>query len=115
MPRAGAYSLWLNGLLLRDVSVSVDGNRVGTIDGNGTLYAPVGSVRLTAGEHTVSLTYGDSWFAPGAAAPAYSIGPLALIPANSSSAVTYVNPARATSLCGQSLDWIEIVRPADGT
>jgi hypothetical protein len=110
VPRAGVYSLWLDGFLLRDVAVSVDGKHVGTIDQYGTLYHPVGTARLSAGRHLVILTYGDSRLAPGATAPAYTIGPLALTPAASPSAVQYVPPARASTLCGQSLDWIEIVR-----
>ena len=42
--------------------------------------------------------------------PPYGAGPIVLSRVPSDLAVTYVSPARARSLCGRSLDWIEAVR-----
>jgi hypothetical protein len=113
VPRAGSYDVSLDGAygIWRHVSVAIDGSHVGTVDESGSLYAPLGSVHLTAGTHYVTLTDGNASLAPGAAAPIYQLGPLALSPAGLPAPVEYVAPARATSLCGKSLDWLEAVSP----
>ena len=111
VPQAGLYSVWLNGMfgIWRHVSVGIDGSHVGTVDESGSLYAPLGTVHLTAGTHYVTLSYGSPLLAPGGAAPIYQLGPLALSPAGLPAPVDYVSPAKATSLCGRPLDWLEAV------
>ncbi len=109
VPSAGDYSAWINGTLLRRVTLAIDGKPVGGVNTSGSLYAPLGTVRLTSGAHTVTLRFGTPWLEPGSTAPIYPIGPLALTPAGGPSPVEYVRPARAASLCGQALDWVEVV------
>jgi hypothetical protein len=111
VPMTGVYTLWINGVILRRVSVAIDGRRVGSVDESGSLYAPLGTTRLAAGTHRVELSFGDPALAPGGAAPAYRLGPLALSPAGLPAPVAYLAPSRAASLCGTSLDWLEAVTP----
>ena len=110
VPSTGSYSVWLNGTILRKVSISIDGKRVGSVAESGSLYAPFGTVQLTGGTHSVTLRFGSSSLAPGTQATIYPLGPLALVPAGAPAAVERLEPAQATSLCGKSLDWIEVVR-----
>jgi hypothetical protein len=65
---------------------------------------------LRPGVHTVTVRYGDSWFRPGATAPVYAIGPVIFAPVTGGSFVADVAPAHGARLCGQSLDWIEVVK-----
>jgi hypothetical protein len=109
VPAGGDYTAWLNGVLLRHVELSIDGKRVGTVGESGSLYAPLGNVHLTPGVHQVTLRYGSPALAPGSSAPIYPIGPLALAPAGASTQVAYLDPTSATTLCGRSLDWLEVV------
>jgi hypothetical protein len=93
--------------------VAIDGKRVGTVGTSGSADADIeslaGNVVLTPGTHVINVSYGGSLWRPGATAPAYGIGPVVLAIEGVSS-VTYVQPAQATRLCGQSLDWLEVVR-----
>jgi hypothetical protein len=109
VPAAGFYNVWIDGVIWRHVSVGIDGAHVGTVDESGSLYAPLGTVHLTAGTHYVTLGYGSPFLAPGAAASIFQLGPLALSPAGLPAPVEYRSPAKAGSLCGRSLDWLEAV------
>ena len=114
VPKGGPYSVWLGGFPLRPARVGIDGKRVGTIGTSGSADAGIesvaGNVVLTAGTHVINVSYGGSLWRPGATAPAYGIGPVVLAPIEGVSSVTYVQPAQATRLCGQTLDWLEVVR-----
>jgi hypothetical protein len=109
-----AAALLLGGFALRNATVAVDGTRVGSVGSNGSanpgIVSLAGYSTLEPGVHTVTVRYGDSWVRPGATAPAYSIGPVIFAPVTGVSFVTDVAPAHATRLCGQSLDWIEVVK-----
>ena len=105
------YAVWLDGVFLRRVSLSIDGRPTGAIDESGGLYVELGAEHLSAGAHQVTLRYGDPFWAPGATAPGFTLGPLAFSPAHPPSPVEYLEPSRARSLCGQSLDWLEVVSP----
>ena len=111
------YELFLGGSFSRGFEVSVDGRRVGgvkdellSIGG----YAPVADVYLTPGIHVFALTYPHSDLTPGSgdnqqtSLAAISLQPLRRPPAQ----LLTADPAQARSLCGRSLDWIEIVEPA---
>ncbi len=104
----------------RGFDVSVDGRSVGQvtnqifdIDG----YAPVAKLRLTAGSHTIDLTYPkpDIWL-PGTGdnhntmLSAIVLQPLRSPPTR----MLTVAPSNARALCGRSLDWIEVVAPGGG-
>lgn len=110
----GRYAVWLGGSFARTVTISIDGRRVGSLSHVLTetgQWTPFGSLRLSAGSHTVTLSYGGSQLAPGSGAGPFALGPLALSPAQSGGALLSVSPAKARSLCGRTLDWVEAVGP----
>ena len=109
VPVAGTYSTWIQGTAWRRISLRIDGGRVGSVSTSGGLYAPLGQVHLSAGRHYVTLSYGSPALEPGATAPIYQLGPLALTPAGLPARVRYLRPAHARSLCGRLADWIEVV------
>jgi hypothetical protein len=47
---------------------------------------------------------------PGDAGTGWLLGPLILVPEGTTETVREISPQDAHSLCGQSLDWLEIVR-----
>jgi hypothetical protein len=114
VPKSQQYELWLGGSFSRGFEIAVDGRSVGRVKNRLSSpggYVPVASVDLTAGTHTVALTYpkpdltpgsGDAWFT--------TLGAIALQPQDSRDALISVAASEATQLCGRSLDWIEIVR-----
>ena len=114
------YQLWLGGTFSRGFEVTVDGRRIGDVS---DALNPVGAyervgapLRLAAGEHTITVIYhGESPFAPGSAdteVPTYDeLSAVALAPPVSSARYVTVTPAKATQLCGRSLDWIEVIAP----
>ncbi len=119
-PVAG-YQLWLGGTFSRGFDVRVDGRAVGSIS---DALNPVGAyervgapLTLAAGTHTIKVIYhGESPLAPGSAdgeQPTYDqLSAVALAPPVSQARYVTVTPARASELCGRSLDWIEVVAPA---
>ena len=111
--RSGTYTIYLGGSFARTVTISIDGRRAGSLRGvltEASQWTTFGSLRLAAGSHTVSLRYGGSELTPGSGAGPFALGPLALSLDEPSSLVS-VAPADARSLCGKSLDWIEVVGP----
>jgi hypothetical protein len=113
---AGSYELWLGGDFGRGFAVSLDGQAVGrvhdqlaAIDG----YVPVTTRRLGPGTHTVVLTYPGPNLAPGSGDElATTILDAVLQPAAAQfGRLVEVDPARAATLCGTSVDWIEVVAP----
>jgi hypothetical protein len=114
----GTFELWLGGSFARGFQVSVDGRSVGQvtnqifdIDG----YAPVAKLRLTAGKHTIDLSYPrpDIWF-PGTGANRHTmLSAIVLQPLHSPpTRMLTVAPSHESALCRRSLDWIEVVAPA---
>jgi hypothetical protein len=110
------YELWLGGSFSRGFEVSVDGRYVGRVKDELLSiggYAPVAEVYLTPGIHVFGLTYPHSDLTPGSgdnqqtSLAAISLQPLS----RPSTRLLTVMPRRARSLCGRSLDWIEIVAP----
>ncbi len=108
----GAYDIWLGGSFLGRFSVAVDGRPVGSarhqLEWSGQL-VDLGTARLAGGSHRIELRYDDGGWRPGthglAPLPA---GPLVVASAASPRLVG-VAPARARSLCGRRLDWVEAV------
>ncbi len=72
---------------------------------------PIGTARLAAGAHRLTLRYEEGGLGPGGAGSPFPIGPLALSQANERPMVDLVNPRDARSLCGQRLDWVEALGP----
>ena len=110
------YKLWLGGSFSRGFEVSVDGRFLGRVKDElldiGE-YAPVADVYLTPGVHVFTLTYPHADLTPGSgdnqqtSLTAISLQPLS----RPSTELLTLAPARARSLCGRSLDWIEILAP----
>ncbi len=111
------YEVWFGGSFSRGFEVSVDGRFLGRVKDElldiGE-YAPVGEVYLTPGVHVFALTYPHADLTPGSgdnqqtSLSAISLQPLSRPRAQ----LLRVAPAQARSLCGRSLDWVEIVAPA---
>jgi hypothetical protein len=114
LPRAGEYGFWLGGLFRDRFTLSVDSRRVGSAADQLNTTAqltPLGQAHLAAGDHDLELSRSRRALAPGGRGPQFL--PLRLEtgqPAAATRVVT-VSPARAASLCGRSLDWIEAVGP----
>jgi hypothetical protein len=76
-------------------------------------YNPLATVRLQQGTIRLTLRYDGPDIHPGSAGPGtgFGLGPLIFGRADpADNQVTYVRPARARTLCGKSLDWIEAIR-----
>ena len=115
VPTAGRYDVWLGGSIRALVSVSIDGHTVGSvrndIQRNGQ-YIQFGTVTLSAGRHTVTLTRpGGQLLDPGSGGPAQVVGPLELALHGSPPPLVTVSPSAAGTLCGRTLDWIEGLGP----
>ncbi len=110
------YELWLGGSFSRGFELSVDGHYVGRVKDELLSiggYAPIAEVYLTPGIHVFALTYPHSDLTPGSgdnqqtSLAAISLQPLS----RPRPQLLTVAPTQARSLCGRSLDWIEIVVP----
>jgi hypothetical protein len=113
-PAARSYGVWVGGSFKSAVGIDVDGHRVGgardSLNWPDT-FTYVGSVRLVPGHHTLRFRYDGPGLRPGSGGtPPFGVGPVVLSPATEDSAITYVSPSNAHSLCGKSLDWIEALR-----
>jgi hypothetical protein len=127
VPAAGVWDVWLQGQLMPAVQVRVDGRRVasiaGQLSGNSLVpdTVPAVRVRLTAGEHRISVTRAPaSMFAPGdggaAVLDAVFLTPVAggratpTPAAGDRATLRAVAPSRWRTLCGRSYQWVELVR-----
>jgi hypothetical protein len=112
---SGRYELWLGGNFARGFDVSVDAHQVGRVKdelSNFGGYVPVADLFLTAGVHTFTLTYPHSDFTPGSGNTLFTtLAAIALEPTDGLVTQLTVAPRQAKSLCGRSLDWIEVVSP----
>lgn len=112
---AGLYQFWLGGSFAGPVSISVSDGRhtVGlgsamyelALDGQ---YVPFGEVELDPGEYTVAIHYDrGEWWRPGSGGPPASVGPLVVQHQVAEPRQILVPVARARSLCGRTLAWVE--------
>jgi hypothetical protein len=110
LPRAGTWHVWIRGSVAGELRIRVDGEPAGSLRNlanNEGLWANLGAVDLGAGGHRIELSYeGASLLHPGSGAFDEPAGPLALT-LDGPRAVRTISPARAKSLCGERLDWIE--------
>jgi hypothetical protein len=114
VPAAGRYGIWIQGSFRRQLDLAIDGRRVGSaVDelSHGSQYVELGSASLMSGAHEVRLTYGGEDLRPGSDGAPMPLGPLVLSTATADRPVEYLPPAKAGTLCGQRLDWIEAVGP----
>jgi hypothetical protein len=114
---AKGYQLWLGGSFARGLTVSIDGQRIGAVadalDPVGA-YERIGSpLTLVPGTYAITLTYPKANLSPGNADTEdyTSLTAIALSPPSTTGQMVTVTPARARSLCGRSLDWLEVVAP----
>lgn len=107
------YELWLGGSFSRGFEVGVDGSELGDVKDELSSvggYVHVGDPYLTAGVHTFTITYPHSDLSPGSGDnTSTSLSAIALQPQSPPGRMARVPPERAEELCGQPLDWIEIV------
>lgn len=109
------YELWLGGSFARGLAVKVDGRAVGTVRNqlsNIGGYVSVASFYLTPGVHTFTFTYPHAGLRPGSGDNEFTtLAEIALQPLQTPrAAMLSVVPARARTLCGRPLDWIEVAR-----
>jgi hypothetical protein len=111
VPATGRYAVWVQGSFPRPVAVDVNGRRVGSVSGMDSVnqWAKAGTVTLTKGGHSVRLHRGGGRFGPGDGA----FGEIGYVDLTQQApARMYPLPLdRWHSLCGRTLDWIEVVRP----
>ena len=104
--RAGRYSIGLGGSFRGELELTVDGTPTASTSHQLTTfggYTPLGSVRLTAGVHSIALHYDDGGLRPGRSGAAFALGPLVLSRGDAARRVTYVQPEEADALCGRDL------------
>jgi hypothetical protein len=109
---AGRYRVWLGGSMSQRFEVWVGGHHVGSVAyqlGPPGQFVQVGEVTLSAGAQSVRIVRPASNLTPGDDPLGQLLGPLMLTDSADVPAVAVVDPARARSLCGQTLDWLEIV------
>jgi hypothetical protein len=111
------FELWLGGGFDRGFVVHVDGHLVGSVSNelnNLGEYNQVGApITLSAGVHTIDITYPQPNLSPGDAdSESYtSLAEIALQQLGTPQRMLEVTPANARELCGKTLDWIEVVAP----
>ena len=109
---AGRYEIWVGGSFVGRVTAAVDGRPVGSawhqLEWTGQ-YVELGTRRLQAGDHAVTLRSTTGGWRPGThGGSPFPLGPLVVAPVESSRLVS-VAPSAARSLCGRRLDWVEAV------
>jgi hypothetical protein len=114
VPAPATYGVWVGGSFKSGVAIDIDGHRVGSARDSlnwPDTFTYLGAARVGRGRHTLRFTYdGPSWRPGSGGIPPFGVGPIVLSPATQDSSITYVAPARARSLCGKSLDWVEALR-----
>jgi hypothetical protein len=110
----GGHVAWLRGVLGRGFSVSIDGEDVGSAESQFTpgMFARVGEVRLAPGAARVVIRRQEDALRPGQRDQA--LGALVLEPEGDDQRVRFISPGRVEELCGRRLDWVEVVRSAEG-
>jgi hypothetical protein len=116
LPSRGVWQVWLKADLMRELRVWIDGRLLGSLGGQlggnslipNTL-SPL-RVRLSRGEHTLALTRLGASLAPGDGGAAL-LTAIFLTPSTRAGEPRLVNvsPVDARSLCGRSVQWLELV------
>lgn len=110
VPRAGSYELYVQGNLPGGADVVLDGAVVGKAEGVNTesQWYPVAQVHLTPGPHFILVRHAVDYLQPGNGGSAW-LGPVALA-ASQQERLVSIPTAHWRSLCGRTLDWLELVR-----
>lgn len=109
----GRYAVWLQASFIQSFEVWVGPGRVGSVSnalGPAGQFVRVGFVTLGRGRQPVTIVRPGNNLMPGDAGTGWLLGPLILVPQGAQERVGELAPQDARSLCGQSLDWLEIVR-----
>ncbi|MGH3009955.1 MAG: hypothetical protein ACRDLM_11200 [Gaiellaceae bacterium] len=111
---SGTYRVWMGGYTPGSLTITIDGHAVGSLDHRIELpgqFFPLDTVQLTAGQHAVVLHYTRPLLQPGSTSGValLPIGPVIVSKDTEDLPVERVPPSRARSLCGKSLDWLEVV------
>jgi hypothetical protein len=109
VPTPGRYGLWIGGSFRDSLRIYVDGRLVASARDRLTDlgYEPLGSAVLSAGAHRLVLRYGGPGLLPGSGGNQFGLGPVVLSRDPEDVPVASVPSARARTLCGRNLDWIE--------
>jgi len=116
LSRTGKYALWLRGKIMRAVDVFVDSHLVAVesdqLSGNNHNTMPPITLRLSAGRHRLTLTRtGLNVLAVGNSGSAVLNDMFVTPYANDGMLpLRYLRPQQAKTLCGQSLEWLEVIR-----
>lgn len=111
---SGRYRVWMGGYTPGALKITVDGHPVGSLAHRIELprqYFPLDWIHLAAGQHTVVLHYTRPVLQPGSTSGValLPMGPVIFSRDTENLPVTRVPPNHARSLCGKSLDWLEVV------
>jgi hypothetical protein len=109
----GRYGVWVQGDFPRRVYVAVDGRIAGSVSGQNTpgQWLKAATVLLSPGAHRVQVfrKAGRNHLGPGEWGIG-TIGPVALW-SEAPEHLRTLSPSDWRPLCGDSLDWVELVRP----
>ena len=107
----GPVTFWLGGSLRGSVELLIDGKEVGSRENaldRANHPSELGALQLPSGEHQIRMIFEAGGWAPGSGQPPFGLGPLVISETTADQRrVQYVTPARARSLCGRPLDWVE--------
>jgi hypothetical protein len=108
--RGGRVGFWVGGSFRGRLQLYVDGAQIGSardqLEETAQL-TPLGDPVLTEGSHRVGLSYGGPGWRPGSRGTPFLLGPLVIGEPATAARLVRVGPAKATSLCGRTLDWVE--------
>ncbi len=110
---SGSYELWLESSLSQRFRILIDGRQAASVAyelGPQGQFVELGRVSVTAGEHRIEIVRPPVNGFPGQDSTGMYLGPLMLVRGPDPPPVSEIAPSQAHSLCGQSLDWLEIVR-----
>lgn len=109
----GRYAVWVQGSFPTALTVQIDGRDVGQVSGSQSpgQWLAAATVQLAPGPHLVRVLRpaGRRHFAPGAGATG-TLGDVAL-QRDAAPTLTTLPVSRWRTLCGQEVDWVELVRP----
>jgi len=116
-PVDGVYEVGIDGSWRSLLELSIDGQKVAAerqVQNWPSEYEPLAAVRLKKGRHLLTFHYTGPDIHPASAGVGFfGLGPVLIGRTGPGDRpVKYVSPAKARTLCGKSLDWVEAVRPA---
>jgi hypothetical protein len=120
VPKGGEYRVWAEGSFGRPVTVRVNQEAIGELEyelGNPGQYLPFGEVTVEPGAQEFRVEQAGGDLRPGnggSLAGLRHLGPVVFSPPeNEEPRVLERDPKDWRSLCGQRLDWVEVLVPGD--